>query len=253
MWIILATTTILVIPFLLLYRLAIVTRPRLSKARYGEQIADHLLIVLGSGGHTAEMIAMLERAVSEDDAKLRLDWRSFKYRTWIVSSGDSISAERAHKFEAFAARLEPRTGDSTTSNGDYIIHTIPRARKIHQPLYTAPFSSLQCLLACVSVLTRSSRKVGGRKQPLDFPDLILCNGPATATIMIFTSVLLRLFDVRGAHARGSMRTVYVESWARVKKLSLSGTLLSHVVDRFLVQWPQLVRPGGKAEYIGVLV
>jgi len=72
-------------------------------------------------------------------------------------------------------------------------------------------------------------------------------------------LLLRLwcFDVRGAHTQGKLRTVYVESWARVKKLSLSGVLLERVVDRFVVQWPQLAE-GGKGrrrrrEYLGVLV
>jgi beta-1,4-N-acetylglucosaminyltransferase len=49
-----------------------------------------------------------------------------------------------------------------------------------------------------------------------------------------------------------MRTIYVESWARVRRLSLSGTILVGVVDRFLVQWEGL-RGLGRAEYIGVLV
>jgi hypothetical protein len=42
----------------------------------------------------------------------------------------------------------------------------------------------------------------------------------------------------------------------VKKMSLSGTMLSRVVDRCLVQWPQLdaKRNGsGKAKYVGMLV
>jgi beta-1,4-N-acetylglucosaminyltransferase len=219
----------------------------------------HLLVVLGSGGHTAEMIAMLQRAISNENANLRLDWDRFTRRTWIVSSGDTISAERATSFETTAAsqrqgeiamsKLKP----SIQSNSDsYNVHIIPRARRIHQPLYTAPFSSLRCLLSCLSVLLgRSGTSANATK--LDFPDLIICNGPATATIMIFASIILRFFDVGGCHSRGKMRTIYVESWARVKKLSLSGTLLLRVVDRFLVQWPQLVQPGGKAEYIGVLV
>jgi beta-1,4-N-acetylglucosaminyltransferase len=88
----------------------------------------------------------------------------------------------------------------------------------------------------------------------DFPDVILCNGPATATIVIFTSILLRFFDVGGCNTRGKMRTVYIESWARVKRLSLSGKILSRIVDRFLVQWPQLeAATSGRGQYIGVLV
>jgi beta-1,4-N-acetylglucosaminyltransferase len=53
---------------------------------------------------------------------------------------------------------------------------------------------------------------------------------------------------------GSMRTIYVESWARVRRLSLSGRILVWVVDRFLVQWEGLEGVGGgKGEFIGVLV
>jgi beta-1,4-N-acetylglucosaminyltransferase len=246
------------------YRLSIILssdRLKPVKAK-GQDVnkATHLLIVLGSGGHTAEMIAMLQRAISNEDANLRLDWDRFTNRTWIVSSGDTISAERARSFETTAAsqrqgeiaKSKPKPSKNQSSSESYTVHIIPRARKIHQPLYTAPFSSLRCLISCLSILLGRGSTSADSTQ-LDFPDLIICNGPATATIMVFASIILRFFDVGGCHSRGKMRTIYVESWARVKKLSLSGTFLLRVVDRFLVQWPQLAKPGGKAEYIGVLV
>ena len=235
-----ATLALLALP-LVLYRLWIVLDPKRSKPDRHQRPQDasesktHLLVILGSGGHTAEMVAMLERAVSEKDGKRRLDWNDYSYRTWVMGSGDSISAQRAKEFEDMA-------GSDPYS---YNVVTVPRAREIHQPLYTAPISSLRCMHACVDLLLRPKGK--------DFPDLILCNGPATATILVFTSILLRIFDVRGCHTRGKMRTIYVESWARVKKLSLSGVLLVRVVDRFLVQWPQLEKAGGRAEYLGALV
>jgi beta-1,4-N-acetylglucosaminyltransferase len=47
--------------------------------------------------------------------------------------------------------------------------------------------------------------------------------------------------------------VYVESFARVKTLSLSGKLLYPFVDRFIVQWPGLKEKWTRAEYLGVLV
>jgi beta-1,4-N-acetylglucosaminyltransferase len=256
-----ATLPIIVTSLLCLYRLATVISPDRPKPVRKVQDVDkpsHLLVVLGSGGHTAEMTAMLQRAVSDGNKDLRLDWNRFAHRTWIVSSGDTISAERARSFEIAASQQRKVVAESESktlernNSESYAIHIIPRARKIHQPLYTAPVSSFRCLLSCLSILTgRETTSPNATK--LDFPDLIICNGPATATIMIFASIILRFFDVGGCHSRGKMRTIYVESWARVKKLSLSGTLLLNVVDRFLVQWPQLVKPGGKAEFIGVLV
>ena len=51
-----------------------------------------------------------------------------------------------------------------------------------------------------------------------------------------------------------MRTIYVESWARVRGLSLSGKILVAVgaCERVLVQWEGLGR-AGKGEFKGVLV
>jgi beta-1,4-N-acetylglucosaminyltransferase len=235
------TCLLLAVP-LALHRISVILDPlRRKPARNARRNANaHILIVLGSGGHTAEMISMLERAVSDPDPARKLDWSRFKYRTWVVSEGDGISGKRARTFEGLDE-------DSSNQAGVRVV-TVPRARRIHQPLYTAPISSLRCMYAGIMVL------LDGSTQGRDFPDIILCDGPATATIMVFASILLRFFDVRGCHSRGKMRTVYVESWARVKRLSLSGMLLEKVVDRFVVQWPQLAETGeGRREYLGVLV
>ncbi|KAF2223480.1 oligosaccharide biosynthesis protein Alg14-like protein [Elsinoe ampelina] len=193
---------------------------------------SHLLVVLGSGGHTAEMIYIGN-----------LDWSNFTFRTWIVGAGDNFSSLRAQEFESNASKK--RSSHASNDPESYRIVQVPRARKIHQPLLTSPISCLQCAWACLQLLLNTPAGV-------DYPDIILTNGPATATVLIFTSVLLRFFDYRGAHSRGKMRTVYVESWARVKKMSLSGRLLCWVADRVLVQWEQLKGSGGRAEYHGVL-
>ncbi|UJO24505.1 UDP-N-acetylglucosamine transferase subunit alg14 [Fulvia fulva] len=214
-------------------------RPQPRRRRHEPvKVPRHLLIVLGSGGHTAEMIAMLRRAVNEEDSEVRLAWRDFPMRTWVISSGDSISAERVGEFEGEVADAQGGEGV-----GLWNVEVVPRAREIYQPLYTAPVSSLRCLGVCLGLLGKRGH-----------PDLMLCNGPATATILVFASVMLRFFNIGGCMTRGKMRTIYVESWARVKRLSLSGWLLCRVVDRFLVQWPTLEGKGkGRAEYVGVLV
>jgi len=254
------------------YRILLVIDPKRDKPiRHGRRNPNepsHLLVVLGSGGHTTEMIAMLERAVmdTEGEGKNRLDIKDYSYRTWVVGSGDTISAQRAKEFEEMATPLSSQEGlmvgkvkrATDIGPGSYDIATVPRAREIHQPIFTSPITSLKCMKACYDLLMKHASEtrdghagVPGQK---DFPDVILCNGPATATILVFTTVLMRFFDVGGCGTRGKMRTVYVESFARVKRLSLSGRLLRHVVDRFLVQWPQLERKvGGRAEYLGVLV
>jgi len=47
--------------------------------------------------------------------------------------------------------------------------------------------------------------------------------------------------------------IYVESFARVKSLSLSGKLLRFLVDRFVVQWPTILEDGKRGEHRGWLV
>jgi beta-1,4-N-acetylglucosaminyltransferase len=82
------------------------------------------------------------------------------------------------------------------------------------------------------------------------PDLILTNGPATGVIVVIASLVVRYF---GLQRGGQMRTVFVESWARVKTLSISGNILLYLAltDRFFVQWEAL--KGGRKEWRGFLV
>src|SRR3954453_23083552 len=56
-----------------------------------QQNPTHLLVVLGSGGHTAEMLTMLRR--------LPLLSQKYTHRTYVVSSGDSFSTQKADEFE----------------------------------------------------------------------------------------------------------------------------------------------------------
>lgn len=255
----------LLIPLLTLRILAILPSRRSRPTQRKRGSPTHLLVVLGSGGHTAEMTAMLRNAVKGRDSQpsttstaksnspdtKALDWRNYTHRTWIVSSGDNFSATRAKELEdEFAGfyrngTTNEREEKAESAMGTYTISTVPRARRIHQPLYSTPLTSLQTLLAATTLLYKS---------PHGLPDLVLINGPATATILVAATMVLRFFDIRGAQTRGKCRTVYVESWARVKKLSLSGRLLCWMgVERVLVQWEGLKGVGGRGEYLGVLV
>jgi hypothetical protein len=50
------------------------------------------------------------------------------------------------------------------------------------------------------------------------------------------------------------RIIYVESIARVRKLSLSGTILylTRMADKFMVQWPELQQRFPRSTYAGRL-
>lgn len=195
-----------------------------------------------------------------------LDTSKYTHRSYVVSSGDDFSASKATEFERGlydlarskasaekkALKQQGKEAHGRTKEemyGSYDIEVVPRARKIFQSIWTTPFSSMQCLIACFRILMSTSRT---SEVHMGYPDLIISNGPATAVIVILASMILRFLGLPGT--TGKMRTIYVESWARVRRLSLSGKILLRIVDRFLVQWERLAKElNGKAEYIGVLV
>ncbi|KAF4624630.1 hypothetical protein G7Y89_g13540 [Cudoniella acicularis] len=220
----------------LLYVLPSTSRRRRNpRAKSPRTLPSHMVVVLGSGGHTAEMMSLLRN----------IDPKRYKHRTYILSSGDSFSSSKAFEIEK---RIQSRytnsqsqttlAGQEDQVTGVWDIKVVPRARKIHQPLYTAPFSSLWCLIGCCRVLYETARD--SKVSPLKYPDVIVTNGPATAVMVIIAATVLKYLAIAPLW---KMKTVYVESWARVKTLSLSGKVLLElgVCDRFVVQWEALAK------------
>ena len=156
-----------------------------------------------------------------------------------------MSASRATAFEnQLYLKTVTQEGKEEGATGTWEVFEVPRARNIHQPLWSTPLSALICLKACFSILYPHGEFTG-------FPDLIVTNGPGTGVIVVMASLILKLLGVVGT--RNKMKTIYVESWARVSTLSLSGKLLLYNVDRFFVQWEKLKGEGGRAEHRGFLV
>ncbi|KAK7206187.1 putative asparagine linked glycosylation protein [Myxozyma melibiosi] len=181
------------------------------------------MFVLGSGGHTTELLSIVN------------DLRFEKYpnRTWVSFSGDSLSIVRAMDLEQ-KKRDEAQDTKSGKSVGSMTSVHLPRARTVGQSYFTSIFTTLICALQCLYTVYNVR------------PDLIICNGPGSCVPICFAALLLRALGL----SRG--RIVYVESLARVNSLSLTGKMLYYVVDRFIVQWPQLAEQYEGAEYVGLI-
>ncbi|CRG85345.1 UDP-N-acetylglucosamine transferase subunit alg14 [Talaromyces islandicus] len=161
----------------------------------------HLLVVLGSGGHTAEMLSMLRR--------MPLDPTTYTFRTYIVTSGDAFSASKAVEFEsALENQYNVKARDHGNDNSgpvrvvgveSFDIVTVPRARRVHQSFLTAPLSTLQCFWACIQVLcgTHPDQRPNLHGTASPYPDLILTNGPATAVGL--GAVVSEKFAAEGAN------------------------------------------------------
>jgi len=222
---------------------------------------SHMVIVLGSGGHSREMIGLLRR----------IDPSRYFHRTYIASSGDYHAQAKAREIESNIQRFQAQQGfddiateksvDDVTPEGKldpfygfWELKIVPRARIIHQPIYTTPFSAFRCLAGCIGTLRSASK--ASKTAPSEYPDIIIANGPATAVMVIVASIVLKFL---GLAPVWSMRCVYVESFARVVSLSLSGRIILNLglSDIFIVQWEKLAQKlntnGRKrVEYLGIL-
>ncbi|KAJ2781616.1 metalloprotease [Coemansia javaensis] len=190
---------------------------RQQRRRRGKAVArgtgDTLLcVVLGSGGHTAEMARLLRG----------VDFERHRRRLYVVGSDDALSVGQVGELE----RGRP---------GDYRIAVVPRSRAVGQPWRSTPASAARCLARVVALMYRHR------------PDAVLCNGPANCVVVCLVALLPRILAIK------RIPIVYVESFARVATLSLSGRIVYLLADRFVVQWPALAAQYPRAEYIPHLV
>jgi beta-1,4-N-acetylglucosaminyltransferase len=99
------------------------------------------MIVLGSGGHTAEMFRLLRG----------LNPRRYHPRHYVKASGDNISASHFVRFEEELEDLDDNTSK---------MHNIPRAREVGQSYFTSIFTTINALVSCVFLVL------------LNFPDVV---------------------------------------------------------------------------------
>ncbi|THH20396.1 hypothetical protein EW146_g944 [Bondarzewia mesenterica] len=166
-----------------------------------------------------------------------LDFSRYTPRTYIVSQGDILSVQKAQALEFLKAGQVAVHQNNNDAIGGYSIITIPRARHVHQKLFQTPPTALFSLLVSIYHVTLAPL-FSGSLSPPPISEVLILNGPGTCFVLCIAAYLNRFLGLP------SPRLIYVESFARVRSLSLSGKLLRSVVDCFVVQWPDLLRDGG---------
>ena len=73
------------------------------------------------------------------------------------------------------------------------------------------------------------------------PDVVISSGAAAGCIVCFLSKLL------GA------KVIWIDSITNVERISLSGRMVRHISDLFLVQWPELAEQYNHVEYAGAVI
>ena len=136
------------------------------------------LVVLGSGGHTAEMLRLITD----------FDFDRYGPLTLVTAATDTTSRAKAE-------RELPREALATARWA-----AIPRAREVGQSFLSSVPSTLKALFACVRLIWTAS------------PDLVLVNGPGTC---VPVAVLGRLFGSRVIFAESWCRVQSLSLTGRI--------------------------------------
>ncbi|KOS13678.1 hypothetical protein Malapachy_2008 [Malassezia pachydermatis] len=181
--------------------------------------------MLGSGGHTMEMLSLLQALPRNEYGPL----------VCMASSGDKMSLEKASTV----------LSDALASQHPWQGMVLPRARNVGQTWTSTPWSVLRSMAYAVWYIGFAPYLHGYTDRAC--ADILLMNGPATCVPLVVAVWCARICGCPAP------RMIYVESIARVSTLSLTGRLLRHVVDVFVVQWPTADPTAFPWGDIGVLV
>lgn len=184
-----------------------------------------LLVVLGSGGHTAEMLTLVGDVLPHFTPGGRI--------SYVAGASDHHSLSKAKDLHSAGDDIQR----SSSGQGIYVSYiSLPRAREVGQSWSSSVGTSVITSAAALKLLWRER------------PHVILCNGPGTCAVVGAVAFSLRLlWPYRFAN-----RVIYVESFARVETLSLSGKIMYLFSDRFVVQWQQLASKWPRSEHYGRL-
>ncbi|KAJ4766590.1 UDP-N-acetylglucosamine transferase subunit ALG14-like protein [Rhynchospora pubera] len=168
------------------------------------------MIILGSGGHTAEMLSIVN--VPQKD--------KYAPRSYVAALTDGMSLQKAQVYEE--SLLNSENNVEKKREGAQFMQ-IYRSREVGQSYITSIGTTVVAIIHAMWIVLKLR------------PQVILCNGPGTCIPLCACAYLLKLLGWSWC------TIIYTESIARVKNLSLSGLLLYklRLADQFLVQWPRL--------------
>lgn len=163
------------------------------------------LIVLGSGGHTTEMLLMIKH-LSRDI------YRPIHY---CKASTDSTSVDRLRT-------AQTDRGNDMNGHAPFI-YDIPRSREVGQSYWSSIFTTIHAFRFAMVLVARLR------------PRLLLCNGPGTCIPLCAAVLLFRVL------LNWHCPIVFCESYCRVQTLSLTGKVLyqTGLADLFVVHWNEL--------------
>uniref|UniRef100_A0A8R1IEI1 UDP-N-acetylglucosamine transferase subunit ALG14 n=1 Tax=Caenorhabditis japonica TaxID=281687 RepID=A0A8R1IEI1_CAEJA len=169
-----------------------------------------LCAVLGSGGHTTEMLELIKNFDNE-----------FNMRIYIIADTDTISEDKAVAHE------------KSRNNEKFVVEKIPRSREVGQSYFSSVFSTLNSCRFAFKLIYRTR------------PDLVLLNGPGTCIPVAFAAAffdIIRLIDTVIVYEESICRVNKLS-------LSGAILYYLGMVDSLIIQWPELKKRYPRAIYI----
>ena len=117
----------------------------------------HMMAVLGSGGHTKEMLVLINSLGSK-----------FTPRSYVIADNDRLSIEKVKDMQLSATDV------------NYRIYSLPRSRVVHQSFISSIFTSLRAFLSALPIVARAK------------PDVLIVNGPGTCIPILFSAFIMNL-------------------------------------------------------------
>lgn len=177
-------------------------------------------IFLGSGGHTGEMLRLMQNykeILFQSDVTLHIGYSDIKSLNKMQLLGDEMKC-------------------------NIKLYGFKKAREVNSGL----LNSIKTII--LTLITSLRHVIQIKWQMMGNPHLILLNGPGTCCII---TVWVKLIDWLLLFT--SSNIVYVESLARINTLSLTGKILYMLADEFVVQWEDLQTVYPRSRYFGILV
>ncbi|XP_041817625.1 UDP-N-acetylglucosamine transferase subunit ALG14 homolog [Chelmon rostratus] len=210
-----AVLAILLVCLLFIARLYVVVKTG-SNYQPGTKRSVTVLVVAGSGGHTSEILRLMECLSA-----------AYTPRHYVIADTDRMSEEKITTFESSKPHSDSRS--------QFTICRIPRSREVHQSWCSSVISTVNALWYSLPLVFRLR------------PDMVLCNGPGTCVPLCVAGLLLGILGMK------KVLIVYVESICRVQTLSLTGKILYPISDYFFVQWSSLRDKYPKSIFLGRIV
>ncbi len=173
-----------------------------------------IMIILGSGGHTGEILLMIKK----------LDFNKFSDCFFVSSHNDKNSENKTKE----------SIDINNFKNTKFHFIKIYRARNVGQSFISSIPTTIYSLIQSLFVLIKTR------------PNMVVSNGPGVAFPIIIIGYILKILMILY-----EFKIMFIESYCRSKSISLCGKLVEPICDRFIVLWKNL--ESNKREYLGKIL